>query len=213
MFKRFGWAVLALLAGMFVFSSGSAYAESVGPYTACGTESCPKTTYYLEVNTGAGVTTIWLALDVEPNPVSNIVAGVNDHITAVAVQIADSLIEGGSNLTSAPSGVTWINPPVQNAIGENGCNGGGWGWVCSQAAGSGLLVQGGHTYEWTWTVNPNDNAVRLEDANISVAYGPGNDYVYNGQIHVPEPGMMTLLGAGLVGLVGAKRKLQHSQAS
>lgn len=179
-------------------------AQAEGFYTTvCGTDTCPKTGYYLSVTNGAGITNVWLGLDVEPDAI--LIPGVNDHINSVAVQAANDLDVTQSDLYSGPSGFNFSTGlGSETPLSEAGCTSSGAGWVCSAVPDPGLPIQAGHTYEWTWHL-VTDQPI-FSQGNVQVNWGPAESYIFSSPISTPEPPSVLLLGIGL-GILSAAWKV------
>ena len=218
MFTR--WVMLGLLTSMLLLGARSANADTIASFTttSCGSSSCPLATYTATIHpTGGSHYTVALQIDIAAG--ATIVSGTNDHITSVNVKFASDLSAQALDLgaSSGIGGVTWTT--FESNINNSDCSGSGSGFVCSQAPGSGLPIAAGSTYKWVWNVTTASGASLTDGIHIGANYDPHNGYIISREagisppVSTPEPGMLTLLGAGLVGLVGivsAARRLSSA---
>lgn len=167
---------------------------------------CPVATYTVTIHpTGGSNYTVTLAI----SNISGVVASSTDKITSVNTKFASDLtgvsnssLTGGTNIGA----VTWTTN--ESNISNADCATPGQGFVCSQASGTGLpIANGGGPYTWVWNVTT--SGALTSTVHIGVNYDPANGKIlsYKVPVSVLEPGTLTLLGSGLLGLAALRRRL------
>jgi hypothetical protein len=199
--KRFGFLSLFLLAGVLLLSGSPAYADIIStPSTPDGFGS----TFTLTANCTGNVCTVTLAIDTTNVSQTACAGTVCSDISNVAFKIGSSDSFGGS-LTAPTAG--WTS--TTSSLSSGGCIGNADGQVCSSATGD--FADTGGILTWTWT----DVTVTGDLVIDHVGYKyDTSDTLGNGLIvsidnfSVPEPGSLSLLGIGLLGLAVARKFTQ-----
>jgi len=181
-------------------------ADSVGTLTLadCGSDpGCPAATYSFDI--GANTATLTIAID----PNATITAGVNDTIAGVNLGFSGASSLTNLGFSSNPAG-SW-STIVSGSLSNSGCGNNNGSFIC--ASGTGVTIVAGDTYTFTWTwdnaIDP--DAIDSSSVHIGTNYNPANGLIVScttaecGGTSVPEPGSLTLLGAGLLALAGLAR--------
>jgi len=181
-------------------------ADSVGTLTLtnCGTgPGCPAATYSFDIGANSATLTIAIA------PSATITSGVNNVIGGVNLGFSGASSLTGLTFSSTPSG-TW-NTIVSGSLSNSGCGNNNGSFIC--ASGPGVAISAGSTYvfTWDWTNAINPNSIDPTSVHIGANYNPANGLIVSctttecAGTSVPEPGSLTLLGAGLLALAGLAR--------
>lgn len=203
-------ALRILVLGIAILALGtSANADTVGTLVISGCGNCNGAVLTLTiVHNGGNSYTATLTVDT-----TNFVApaaGVN-YISSVAFQAGGSSIVSAT-LTSDPGG-SWTTFGNTNST-NNDCTGSGSGWVCSQADPTVAVSGGEMTWVWdfensggdlgdVWTIHLKWNDEDGDtDGHLISNFGTPTTTT-----RVAEPGSLILLGMGLIGMAGIRRRL------
>lgn len=211
MLKRILFLV-ALAAFLGLLSNAPAKADAMGSFslTDCGTggTGCPGATYKFDVTTTSATLTITIN--------GAVTAGVNDHIMGVDLGFAPSNDLSGVTLSSVSgpgnSLLLW-NTVDTGSLSNSGCGGNGGAFVCASSTTpipDGVAIVTGDTYSWKWTYNAISLAdiAAAGDVHVGANYDPHSGLIVSETLSqaVPEPGTLTLLAAGLIGLAAWRRR-------
>lgn len=181
-----------------LFSCASLQAGTIGP--SCG--SCFGGTYTLTnlglVTSTATTQTFQISYVIDS---TGYTGSSTNYIQQVAVKVASSVT--GASLVSAPAGIGFWNVSLNN-ISNNGCTGGGSGWVC---ADDGNHAPVGAVYTWIFNIQVPTGTLftGTNQASIQANYNPPMGLIVSEDItlgpprQVPEPtsGALSLLVGGL----------------
>jgi PEP-CTERM motif len=199
--KRFAMAGLIAFA-VLLLNVSTSYADTITA-TQPGADDGFGSTYVLSANCTGSVCDVTLTIHS---------SGANQpDISAVDFKIGSKDAFAGS---VAPPNGTWntSSGPISNG----GCGGNGAGFVCSQAASTASFAATGGDLTWSWTGVTVSGDVVLGHVGYKYdnATGSLNGHIVSdssfgggGGSSVPEPGVLQLLGVGLVGLGVMRRRL------
>lgn len=222
MSKGSGWAVLVVLTGALLLSGGATYADTItnGPgglvLSNCGDpgSACPAATYTFSID----LTTHQASLTIAVASNATLVTSgkqENNYISGI-----DLGFTTGSNVTSitnisAPGSDTWTT--MVGSLNNNGCGVNSGAFVCLSAP-TGALITAGNSYTWMWNFTLQDYTNVFPEGNVHIGanYNPAMGEIVSctaagSCVSVPEPGTLSLLGAGLLFLIGiGRRRLANS---
>jgi hypothetical protein len=200
--KRFvipGIIALAVL----LLNVSSSHADTIS-VTQPGATDGFGSTYMLSANCTGSVCNVTLTIDSTH--------ATNPDISAVDFKIGSS--DTFSGTVAAPSG-TWNTS--SGSLGNGGCGNNSGGFICSQAASTSSFAATGGILTWSWTGVDVTGDLTINHVGYKYDNGTGtlngmivSDSTFGGGgggTSVPEPGVLQLLGVGLVGLGIMRRRL------
>jgi hypothetical protein len=197
--NRFILGSLIAFAVLFLVVSPS-YADTITA-TQPGADDGFGSTYTLTANCTGSVCDVTLAIQSS--------GATNPDISAVDFKIGSSDTFGGTVV--APNG-TWNTS--SGSLGNNGCGNNSGGFICSQAASTASFAATGGLLTWSWTgvnvtgdLTINHVGYKYDNATGTLNGMIVSDSTFGGGTSVPEPGVLQLLGVGLVGLGVMRRRL------
>ncbi len=196
--KRFVVAGLIAFA-VLLLSVSPSYADTITA-TQPGTDDGFGSTYLLSADCTGSVCNVTLTITTT--------GATQPDISAVDFKIGSSDTFAGT--VAAPNG-TWTT--TSTSLSNSGCGGNSGGFICSQADSTSSFASTGGILTWTWTgVNvTGDLTINHVGYKYNNAEGTLNGFIVSdstfGTTNVPEPGVLQLLGVGLVGLGIVRRRL------
>jgi hypothetical protein len=201
--KRF--AIAGIIAFAFLlFNVSSSHADTIS-VTQPGATDGFGSTYMLSANCTGSVCNVTLTID-STN-------ATNPDISAVDFKIGSS--DTFSGTVAAPNG-TWNTS--SGSLGNGGCGNNSGGFICSQAASTSSFAATGGILTWSWTGVDVTGDLTINHVGYKYDNGAGtlngmivSDSTFGnggggGGTSVPEPGVLQLLGVGLVGLGVMRRR-------
>ncbi len=199
--KRF--AIPGIIAFAFLLLNVSSSNADTISVTQPGATDGFGSTYMLSANCTGSLCNVTLTID-STN-------ATNPDISAVDFKIGSSDTFGG---TVVPPNGTWNTS--SGSLGNGGCGNNSGGFICSQAASTSSFAATGGILTWSWTGVDVSGDLTINHVGYKYDNGTGtlngmivsdSTFGSGGGTSVPEPGVLQLLGAGLVGLGIMRRRL------
>jgi len=199
--KRF--AIPGIIAFAFLLLNVSSSNADTISVTQPGATDGFGSTYMLSANCTGSLCNVTLTID-STN-------ATNPDISAVDFKIGSSDTFNG---TVVPPNGTWNTS--SGSLGNGGCGNNSGGFICSQAASTSSFAATGGILTWSWTGVDVSGDLTINHVGYKYDNGTGtlngmivsdSTFGNGGGTSVPEPGVLQLLGVGLVGLGVMRRRL------
>ena len=199
--KRF--AIPGIIAFAFLLLNVSSSNADTISVTQPGATDGFGSTYMLSANCTGSLCNVTLTID-STN-------ATNPDISAVDFKIGSSDTFNG---TVVPPNGTWNTS--SGSLGNGGCGNNSGGFICSQAASTSSFAATGGILTWSWTGVDVSGDLTINHVGYKYDNGTGtlngmivsdSTFGNGGGTSVPEPGVLQLLGVGLVGLGVMRRRM------